>query len=692
MKILSMFSNRKVVLWIIIALSVITMTAGFYGNYWKSVDQGRFTSFQIDSESLVVGKMVKSEKEGIFSNSGLMGTFDNIPNGGNDKFLDQYKLFSGELAGGEYQRYTSQIGLQGIAFSIINKISPFEKKEDLLKYLKLINSLLFSLILTIFIVWVYIEFNSAIVSLFVLLTILYSEWLVLFGRNLYWITWAMFLPFIISLVFLYLEDKSGKFKNKLYIILIYLAVFIKCASGYEYLSTILLAMIAPVIYYGISRKWGIKKVVLRILMAGTTAVLSFFSTVFLNLYQLSLEFGSFRNAANTIWTNVLKRTHASGDNFSASLKESLDASIVTVLDKYWSGEVINLSNIVPTSSFVIFTAEKIILIFIIATVMVFSSNLYFPTIAKLRVKLISLSVTLWFSFLAPVSWFILAKGHSFIHTHMNHILWQIPFTLYGFVLTGIIAKCVVYDLNKRYNYFKQVIIGVIIIILLGSAYSIYSSSKVQERKIDELINKSVASISVENFRIYINLENSKIIYVDEVKNDTRLENKFYLHIIPLDNNFLSEERRQYGFDNLDFYFFEAKNISNKYHGLNATIKDLPSYGIKSIETGQFNDGGRTWEKAINVSYDKYNSGKIIPEKINDDNWKNGISANKKIVLIKYNLQNMSSILNAKYVVLKDGSKVKITNIEFINSEWIHVNLEQEIDDTNGYPNRIDIVK
>ena len=33
----------------------------------------------------------------------------------------------------------------------------------------------------------------------------------------------------------------------------------------------------------------------------------------------------------------------------------------------------------------------------------------------------------WFSILAPFSWYIIFKAHSFIHMHMNFIVWQMPF-------------------------------------------------------------------------------------------------------------------------------------------------------------------------------------------------------------------------------------------------------------------------
>ena len=51
-------------------------------------------------------------------------------------------------------------------------------------------------------------------------------------------------------------------------------------------------------------------------------------------------------------------------------------------------------------------------------------------------KNIALTITLWISILAPLSWFVIFKSHSYIHTHMNFIVWYMPFMLFGFVLIG----------------------------------------------------------------------------------------------------------------------------------------------------------------------------------------------------------------------------------------------------------------
>jgi hypothetical protein len=42
----------------------------------------------------------------------------------------------------------------------------------------------------------------------------------------------------------------------------------------------------------------------------------------------------------------------------------------------------------------------------------------------------------WFSLLAPLSWFIVFKAHAYIHLNLDYFVWQAPFTILGFALSG----------------------------------------------------------------------------------------------------------------------------------------------------------------------------------------------------------------------------------------------------------------
>ena len=77
--------------------------------------------------------------------------------------------------------------------------------------------------------------------------------------------------------------------------------------------------------------------------------------------------------------------------------------------------------------------------------------------------------------------------------------------------------------------------------------------------------------------------------------DTR--DGFFLHVAPVDENDLSDERRPHGFDIHDFDF-EARGVT--LEGKCWVAVHLPQYEIAEIRTGQSNGGGAIWESEFGI--------------------------------------------------------------------------------------------
>ena len=84
-----------------------------------------------------------------------------------------------------------------------------------------------------------------------------------------------------------------------------------------------------------------------------------------------------------------------------------------------------------------------------------------------------------------------------------------------------------------------------------------------------------------NFEVY--RSENRLIYIKAQCSATDREAKFQLHIIPRHTADLPAERRQYGFDNLDFRFSDLGTVLD---GDCAAIATLPDYPIQRIRTGQ----------------------------------------------------------------------------------------------------------
>ena len=74
--------------------------------------------------------------------------------------------------------------------------------------------------------------------------------------------------------------------------------------------------------------------------------------------------------------------------------------------------------------------------------------------------------------------------------------------------------------------------------------------------------------------------------------------RFFLHTMPEDRNDLPEERKEYGFDNLDFGFMWRGAV---FDGDCVAIAPLPDYPVASIRTGQYVAGFFQWREIWSVA-------------------------------------------------------------------------------------------
>jgi hypothetical protein len=441
------------------AISIVVLSGGFFCNCWHVAEQQWFVGHQVDTESLVVGRMVRSRQAGLFSDGGLLGA--GIPNDLHRRGLtleqahDQYSAYFDGLTFDEYSPYMSQTGGQGVLFGLLDSSIPLSPQRKL-KAFYMLTSLLSAIALTLVILWFYCEFGLC-VAIFVACSMVLSQWLTVFGRNLWWSIWAFYLPMIVVMYLLRYRRVSTDRRFVTFGILVFVSVFAKCLiNGCEYITTTLIMMVVPFFYYGILDRLGVR----RFLKGTLVAVLGSFLAVLLSLMILSLQIasvkGNLSDGVEHIADSLGKRTH--GD--PRELPEfpyksaSLNASTIGVTVTYLEGTFLDVNNYLTTSNpfvsrflFRIRYMYLIVLFFVMTTLVVYyrSDN----TSTEQRQRDVALVLTTWFSILAPLSWFVIFKAHSYVHTHMNHLLWQMPFTLFGFAVCGLAVKGAFSDVGRK---------------------------------------------------------------------------------------------------------------------------------------------------------------------------------------------------------------------------------------------------
>ena len=233
--------------------------------------------------------MVKSRQDGIFSVGGLTGAgiTTNIQQDwiSSNQIDNQYAAYLNRGSFDKFSPYLSQPGGQGMVFSLLDSLIPLSPQIKLRAFYVL-TALLSTLAVTAIVGWCYEEFGGW-VAIFVLGSAVLSHWLTVFGKNLWWSLWAFYLPMLVVMPLL---KRYRVPSNRQFIrcgILIFLSVFIKCfINGFEYITTTLLMMVTPCIYYAVLNKWSSRQYMKWTLVAGLGSGVAIFFSVLILCFQI----------------------------------------------------------------------------------------------------------------------------------------------------------------------------------------------------------------------------------------------------------------------------------------------------------------------------------------------------------------------------------------------------------------------
>ncbi len=401
---------------------------------------------QITLESFILGRIVKSGRDGIFSAGGLTGLVgpDAVPpdtESPNYRFQSQAYLNSSAFQ--SYSIYPSQIGAQGMLFSALSGILPFSP-ADKLSIFHAIASLLSAVMLALVVFWFFREFGI-VTGAIVLAGTALSQWLVVFAHSLWWSMWAFYLPMAALMFYLSRRRTAENFSFRKFGFLVFGVVLVKCFfNGYEYITTALIMMMVPFVYFCIQNRESARffwKGLLASVVASLLAVLGSMAVLCL---QIATVEGSFGKGVDHILFSFFRRSYGNPQDFPAGYAPSLQANAVDVVTTYLRGIYLDFNYYFTVPSDwvknFIFQTRYLYLMILFAA----AAGLLFYRLQKASAdvhrRALALSAAMGFSILAPLSWLIIFKAHSYVHTFMNNIVWQMPFTIYGFAVCGLVIQ------------------------------------------------------------------------------------------------------------------------------------------------------------------------------------------------------------------------------------------------------------
>ena len=414
----------------------IAFTFNFKANFYRSAADGFFNYFQLDGESLVIGRLLLTNEKGFTEHAGFLGWTHPEPDT-NNKYQFQYEAFEKGLDFDNYEGYYSQPGVQAFLQGIICRITGW-KGYDGVDKLRWIVSFFTALAFTIFLYWVFMNWGLATtVGVFVL--IIFSQWITVYGRNLFWVFSAFYIPFLTALCWLHQGEPKSRYPLKITFLLMFGSIFIKfLLTGFEFMTTVMVMAVTPWVFYAVDRQWDVKKTV----RGGMAACGGVLAAVFAGAIWLAAQYGAmtgtFRNGIDYLLWSFGKRTHGSSlytyDDF---LERSTQSSQWEVIARYLNNHAFHVRHWFGNSVYefvgIVNFAFCILFFFVMSYVALSSETIRKDEAFRRRQK--ALVWTLWASLTAPMSWFVIFKGHSYIHFHMNAIIWYMPFMLFGFILT-----------------------------------------------------------------------------------------------------------------------------------------------------------------------------------------------------------------------------------------------------------------
>lgn len=348
-----------------------------------------------------------------------------------DKPLNYYKY--GELSLAEFydgdgkrlqpgtlgRGYRSQFGLQGKVF---RHLSRHISEENTVLYLNFLCSIATAVTFSLIVFLIYRKYNLLMAGCFYV-TFLLSPWIINFARDLYWVEFTWFLPMLVGLFCaLYIKYRWCRILS---FGAAFLCIMIKSLCGYEYISTVMMGLLPFLIVdfvkvLIIKERKQIRLLFRTMMIIGVAALLGFLAAICIHA-NIRGEGNLYEGIKSIIENDVLRRTNGGNLNeFDKVYWPSLNASIWEVFCIYFHfpTEVIYgiKSNLFP--------------ILCLIPLVIFGWNIKSKRIHVDEIVLYSIS------FLASISWFILGKSHSYIHTHMNYVMWY-----FGYVQICIYIIC-----------------------------------------------------------------------------------------------------------------------------------------------------------------------------------------------------------------------------------------------------------
>lgn len=382
---------------------------------WDNWDQ-----FQLDSDSFILNRVEADAMGADTSRFGLLMENPPSPFGVYERMKEPGWPATNTPPDVRYQPYESMVGAIGHLVSWFWLETPCSG----VRCFRVANSALFALMSTLMFLGFWRLISRSFATAWIV-AVAMSPWMIAAARNLYWSPWMWLAP--VAATFLLLVSKEW-WTRLASLFLVTGAFALKYVlTGFEIFTSItIFAMSIPLLalVLRVERQHAKRRLILDSILVGVASAAAFLFTLSLQAWMLS---GNVFSGATKIWNDtILRRTWGNADEQDAIFAGSLEASPIVVIRRY----------LLPEwwwrTDFLAFSFDRFGSVFTLGL----GGTAFFLTLcASLAVAVIRAGrrdrrwwrdgALIVLGFLVAASWFVAAKGHSFIHTHVLFFLWYL---------------------------------------------------------------------------------------------------------------------------------------------------------------------------------------------------------------------------------------------------------------------------
>jgi hypothetical protein len=308
----------------------------------------------------------------------------------------------------QYVPYASSFGIQGTLLSFIYNFLEVIDLRDLKIMIQILSSA--SVVFLFYVTWTRI---GPLMGAAVALSLIFSPWMTSLSGSLFWFMPLFVFPIAVSILW---ASSVNTRHRKFLAVLLFCTLTARFLMGYEFVSTLLLVCLG----FGLlaikksskshvpinSRNLDSK---MKFIFAMAAIGFSSFITA-LVVHASKRGVDVFDGLRKIFVEDVLRRTHGQPEAYGDVYAPSLQAETLSVVSDYifnWSTAMLQAGSI-QIGPFWVFAVTGLLSI----------GFVYLRSPWLLNGQYLGLAVI----FAAPFSWLVLAKAHSYIHTHINFII------------------------------------------------------------------------------------------------------------------------------------------------------------------------------------------------------------------------------------------------------------------------------